>query len=122
MLDYKIIGKRIKKLRLQKTLTQEKLAEICNLSVSYISRIESSGRGARLEVFLDIVNSLGVTLDTLLKGYQINDVIMYNTEFALLFENCSCYERQIIYEVAIATKKSLQNNKINLTTCQNFDM
>lgn len=109
-LDYKIIGKRVKEIRREKCLSQEKLAEMCNSSGSYISLIESSKRHASLDLLVEIGNNLGVTVDAFLKGHQQNDLITYNTEFSLVFEDCSCYERQIIYEVAIATKKSLKNN------------
>lgn len=112
VLDYGIIGKRIKKLRLRKGLSQEKLAEMCNRSVSYISLIESAKRKVSLEVLIDLGNNLGVTVNTFLKGYQKNDVITYKTDLILVVEDCSCYERQIICDVAIATKKSLRNNKL----------
>jgi len=122
ILDYEIIGKRIQKIRRGKRLTQAKLAEMCNLSVSYISYIESSGRDVSLESLVKLANNLGVTVDTFLRGYQKHDVITYEAGVTSLFEDCSCYERQIIYEIAMATKKSLRKNKINLTTCQIFDM
>ena len=49
-LNFKILGKRIKELRLLNGFSQEKLAEMCNLSVSYISRIESAKKKASLEL------------------------------------------------------------------------
>ena len=39
--NYKQLGKKIKNFRLEKRLSQEKLAELCNLSTSYISYIET---------------------------------------------------------------------------------
>lgn len=111
ILDYIIIGKRIKEIRLQNSLTQEKLAEMCNRSVSYISRIETAQRTVSLEVLVNICNKLGVTVDAILKGHQICDVITDKVGLMSIFEDCSCYERQIIYEILVATKKSLRNNK-----------
>ena len=40
-IDYKIIGERLKKARLSKKLTQENLAESLNISIAYLSRIET---------------------------------------------------------------------------------
>ncbi|MDD4496048.1 MAG: helix-turn-helix transcriptional regulator, partial [Eubacteriales bacterium] len=40
-LDYKAIGKRIKIQRIQKDMTQDKLAELTNLSNPHISNVES---------------------------------------------------------------------------------
>ena len=109
-IDYKIIGERIRKLRKEKALTQEKLAEMCDLSISYISYIENAkGRNPSLETLVSLSNNLGVTVNTFLKGYQENDLITYNTDYYSLFKDCSCNERQIIYDIAIATKKSLRN-------------
>jgi len=94
-LDYKIIGKRIKEIRLQKLLTQEKLAEMCNLSVSSISRIEVANRNVSLDTLINIGNSLGVTVDTFLKGYQKS----YNTDIWGLFKDCSCYVVGILLDL-----------------------
>lgn len=110
ILNYKIIGKRIQELRLGKRLSQEKLAEICNLSVSYISLIESAKREVSLEVLVSLGDNLGVTIDTFLMGYQKNDVITYNSDLTYLIKDCSCFERQVIYEVATTIKKSLREN------------
>ena len=42
--NYKKLGKRLKEFRVKNGLTQEKLAELCNLSTSYISYIETGKR------------------------------------------------------------------------------
>lgn len=110
VLDYTLIGRRIKEIRLKNSLTQEKLAEKCNLSASYISLVETANREASLESLVNLANSLGVTANDFLKGYQINDVVTYNSDFALLIDDCSCYERQVIYNIAANTKKSLRDN------------
>ena len=39
-LDYKVIGDRIRKARIDNNLTQENLAEELDVSVAFISRIE----------------------------------------------------------------------------------
>ena len=42
--NYKKVGKRLKEFRVKNGLTQEKLAELCDLSTSYISYIETGKR------------------------------------------------------------------------------
>ena len=39
-LDYNIIGERLKKARVEKNMTQEKLAEQLDVSIAFLSRIE----------------------------------------------------------------------------------
>ena len=39
-LDYNIIGERLKKARIDKNMTQEKLAEQIDVSVAFLSRVE----------------------------------------------------------------------------------
>ena len=39
--DYKLIGERLKKARLEKGMTQDNLAESLNVSIAYLSRIET---------------------------------------------------------------------------------
>lgn len=79
-LNYEIIGRRIKEIRQHKRLTQEKLAEMCNLSASYISYIESAKKKrASLESLVKIANNLGVTVDTFLNEYQKYDTNKYES-------------------------------------------
>lgn len=109
-LNFIIIGRRIKETRIHKGLSQWELAELINVSVSYISRIETAKKHASLESLVGIANVLGVTVDKLLTGNQMNDTTEYHAELVYLMEGCSSFEKRIIYEVALATKKSLRDN------------
>ena len=67
-LDYRMIGKRIKKRREQENLTQEKLAEACDVSEQYISNIERSVSIPSVEVVMRIADALNTTPDEFLVG------------------------------------------------------
>ena len=60
MLDYNLIGQRIKARRIERGLTQENIAEHLDISVSYVSRVERAAVKISLEtlvriaVFLDL--------------------------------------------------------------------
>ena len=58
-----------------------------------------------------IANILGVMVDYLLNGNQANDPAEYRNDLTWLIEDCSSYEKRVIYEVAAAAKKSLRENK-----------
>lgn len=65
-MNLKAIGLRIKNARETKHYTQEKLAEMVNLSTTHISVIERGVKAPKLETFVDIANALNVTSDFLL--------------------------------------------------------
>lgn len=108
-LNYIIIGRRVKESRLKKGISQAILAEQINMSVSYISRIETAKKQASLEALVRIANVLGVTMDHLLKGNLTNDY--KEVDLIRLMEGCTKYEKRIIYEIAFAAKKSLLENR-----------
>ncbi len=61
-----MLGKRLAQARKSRNLTQEKLAELCNLSVSTISRIETGTCATPLKTLVNICCKLGIGLDYLL--------------------------------------------------------
>lgn len=69
-IDYKQIGKNIREARHAKNYTQEVLAEKLEISVKYISRIESGMSGVKLQTMAEICNILGITMDALLKNNE----------------------------------------------------
>lgn len=111
ILDYKIIGKRIKEIRKNKHLTQEKLAEMCNLSASYISYIESAKKQkVSLKSLVKLGKSLDVTVDTFLNEYYKNSINEYESAFICLIEDCSSNEKQMIFKIAASMKKIIREN------------
>lgn len=67
-IDYLDIGKRIRKARVQKGITQEQLADLVCSGTTHISHIETGNTIPSLKTFLAIVNALGVSPDELLCG------------------------------------------------------
>ena len=66
-MDNKELGNRIKKARINQNLTQEQLAEMLDISVSYVSLIERGGRNATVETLLAIADVLQVSVASLLQ-------------------------------------------------------
>ena len=56
------IGKKIKRLRLQRGLTQEELADRCELSKGFISLLERDLTSPSIATLVDILESLGSDL------------------------------------------------------------
>lgn len=69
LVNYGLLGERIKKERLNRGLTQEVLAEKANISVSFLGQIERGERKLSLETLIKIGEVLDVSLDYLVKNY-----------------------------------------------------
>ena len=71
-MNYRLLGEKIKKERLNRGLTQEGLAEKANLSVSFLGQIERGERKLSVDTLVKIGNCLGTSFDYLLQsGYQV---------------------------------------------------
>lgn len=67
-MDFVEIGKRIKSRRLELKLTQEKLAELTNLTDTYIGAIERATSKCSLETIVTIAKTLDLDMNYLLFG------------------------------------------------------
>lgn len=67
------IGNNIKKLRLEKKLTQSQLAEMTNISTVHMSHIETGNVSMSLECLISLCNALKTTPDNILLGeYELS--------------------------------------------------
>lgn len=110
IIDYNRIGTRICELRKAKKLTQYRLAELADVTYSYISFIETGRKKPSLESLVKIATALEVTLDRILLGNQINDIKDYLPELQSLMKDCLPYEKAVIYDMVKSLKNSLRNN------------
>ena len=99
-LDYSVIGNRIRKSRLDKKMTKEKLAEALNVSVAFISRIERGTTHVNLKRLSEICNLLDISEGYLINGTNINSDNYLSNEFNELFLSCPKEKQKLIYEIA----------------------
>lgn len=107
-INYKIIGRNIRDIRSARGLTQAELAEKADLSVPFISYIETGVKHPGLETLLKIAAALGTTVDVLLLGNQPGDRLTYYKEMREIFDGCESKERNFILNMAMAIKDSLK--------------
>jgi transcriptional regulator with XRE-family HTH domain len=62
------VGDRIREVREHRRMTQDRLAEIADISKGFLSDFENNKRNISSEYLLRIANSLGTSVDYLLKG------------------------------------------------------
>ena len=67
-IDAREIGQRIRKLRKERGLTQQELAELVGVSQNLISKIEPWMRVLSVDLFVELNRVLDVSLDRLVVG------------------------------------------------------
>ena len=106
MINYKIIGERIKKHRLIKNLSQEKISEKLNVSVTYISRIERGNTKPNLEMLDNISEVLEISLSEIITGISSNDKMYLNDDFFIKIETLNSKKIKLLYEFISILEKS----------------
>lgn len=99
-LNYSIIGVRLKQARLNKKITQEQLAEMLEVSVAYISRIERGSTNINLKRLSEICHVLEVSEGEILNGTSRSSNTYLSKEFNILLKNCPPEKIDLIYKMA----------------------
>jgi len=97
--NYRLLGEKIKRLRRNKGLTQEALAEKTNLTPSYIGQIERGERKLSVETLVQIGNILGASFDYLLQSDPRAKYDSALDELAAAFRGRTQNEIKMIIEV-----------------------
>ena len=106
-LDYKAIGKRIKIQRIQREMTQEKLAELTGLSNPHISNVETGSTQVSLKSLIAIANALDVLLcDNIRYGKHI-----FKNAVMEAVDDCDEVEIRIMADMVQALKRSIRYRK-----------
>ncbi len=111
IIDYLLIGMRVREIRLSAKFTQEMLAELSDLSPVYISNIENNKKKPSLESVVKISNALGITVDELLTGNLLSHPSDYQTDIDALMYDCDKYEKRLFYEILKFTKHIIRSNQ-----------
>lgn len=114
MVDFKLIGLRIKERRFEEQITQAYLAEQAELSPQYLSQVEAGKKHISLEALVKVAMALHTTADDLLTGNQFDTEDEYVRELSMLLEDCSGVERRILFEMIVSLKKIVRENLIYL--------
>ena len=98
-MNYDSIGKNIRSYRIKRKLRKEDLAEMTDLSVTYIGMVERGEKIPALETFIKILNALEVSADIILAdvlkvGYEIKSSLLTEQINAL-----SSTERDKVFDV-----------------------
>ena len=113
MIDYKFLGSRIRDVRLEKKITQEKLAEAAGVGVTHISHIETGNSVPSLQTLVDIINALGCSADELF-CMEVNQARpALNHWLCELVADCDSTEMKLIADMVVSLKGSLRRLKVS---------
>lgn len=107
--NYIIIGKHIKEIRIARGITQAELAERVERSTTFIAHIESGTKRPGLETLISIATALSSTVDELLLGNQPVDRMTYQREIREILEGCNTKQRDFILHIIRAVRDGLAN-------------
>jgi transcriptional regulator with XRE-family HTH domain len=109
VIDYEAIGRRIKKIRQQKKITQEYLAELLEVSAVYMNQIENAKTKINLERLVNLANLLDTEPGFLLDGTICKVKNYLFPELDLILQECSPEKRQVI----LAMSKLIAETRFN---------
>ena len=75
-----ILGEKIRALRLTCGLTQEELADRCELSKGYISQIENDLTSPSIATLVDLLSALGTNLKEFFSSAEDDEKVVYSKE------------------------------------------
>lgn len=93
-LNQKEIGQRVAKLRLEKGLTQEQFANVLNISVSLIGKIETGNRGLSIDLAAEFSEFFNVSTDYILFG-KPNERNEFKKYLNTIIEQISIIEKNL---------------------------
>ena len=99
MVDYKVIGSRIKEQRIKNALTQEQLAELVDITTVYLSKIENGHVRPTIELLSTICSALKCDIGLLLLDSSPMSVNYQNEKVVQLFNACSPKVKPIAIEL-----------------------
>ena len=105
------IGKRIKSIRNARNITQEKLAELSDLTLAHISNIENGHSKMSIDSLIAISNALSVSTDAILFGEITYDKEPYYKEFVNIMLDCTDNEKKHIMQTTLYTKQLIHDIK-----------
>ena len=113
-LSYLKIGRRIRELRMAEKLSQMELAELADISPTYMSYIETGVRKLSIDTLVQIANALQVTTDSILEfALEVKKPVLL-AEYARVLERCSVQERRVLIEMTDMMIDIMRKNQASL--------
>ncbi|MCI8404445.1 MAG: helix-turn-helix transcriptional regulator [Clostridia bacterium] len=106
-IDFRIVGNRIQKYRLENKLTQDELADRINSSQTYLSEVEAGKHRLFFDTVVSITQALNISVDKLIADFDDS-----NNESNL---------QEILNEIRGMSAKQLELLRDNINTLKKLD-
>lgn len=106
-IDFRIIGNKIQKYRLENNLTQEELADLINSSQTYLSEVEAGKHRLFFDTVVAIAHALNISVDKLIADFEDS-----NNESTL---------QEILNDIRGMSAKQLELLQDNINTLKKLD-
>ena len=105
MVDYKLIGKRIKEARVKSGQTQETVSERADITVVYLSKIENGKVKPTLDTLNTICNAIECDLGSLFINSTSESSDYQNERVIKLYRDCSPSVKPIVLDLLESLSK-----------------
>ena len=99
MLNYVVIGKKIKELRIEKGMNQRTFAKALGVSVGYVSQVESGDKCFNLKRLEEVSNVLGKPVAYFIEGANVDDRKAMEEEIDFLLRRISPSKYEMIIKL-----------------------
>lgn len=97
-----LLGKRIKEERIRSNLTQEQLAELIDVSTTYIGLVEHGKRSITLEKLITLASCLHVSIEDLLHDNIPNTQTANDIQMQSIWNQATSDEQSLILSLSKA--------------------
>lgn len=98
-MDYVLLGARVRRERLKRGLTQEQLAELSNITPSYIGIIERGDKKLSVETLVKLAVTLNVSTDYLLSDSLDNPADSRMTELQNIVKDIDPFDMNLTVDI-----------------------
>ena len=121
-IDMPELGARIRRARTTRNMSQLELAEVCGISVPYVSDVERGKKCFSVDILLRIAQALQVSADWLLRLDIPQTDYAYHAEAAELLADCSQEEAALLLDLMSSMKQIIRkrSEKLEIASINNL--
>lgn len=98
-INFEVIGKKLREVRISKGLTQEYIANMANVNTSHISNIENNRAKISLSTLIHVCNALNTTIDYILNEEYTDSLSVLDQTILIELKRCDKNTKEKILKI-----------------------